>query len=136
MAKHVTMFKLYYLLTAYIPRKLPTTPLEYAQLKDILVDYYGVPNDAAAWITVAGQITSTQANKLRKSYGAIANAAKRLEINKLASEQKAVEMARFQDKLEKELKAYVEAEKANEEAESGGEVLEVVQVIPCDDSVH
>ena len=118
--------KLYYLLTTYIPRKLPTTPLEYARFKDILVDAYGVQNDPIAWITVAGQVTSTQTNKLRKSYGAIANAAKRLEINKLASEHRSEEYAALNKRLEEGMKEL--SEQATAECLDIVEVIEVPEV--------
>lgn len=79
--------KLFYLLTAYLPRRLPTTPEQYERFKNVLIGCYGVPDTDISWITVAGQITSTPATQIRKSWGSIANAAKRVRINTLANAQ-------------------------------------------------
>ncbi len=92
--------KLYYWLTAYVPRRLPTTEAQYDRFKNVLVDCYGVPNEPQVWALVSGQIASTPAHKLRKSWGHIANAAKRLGINGLAQRHGAIARAVLTEKVE------------------------------------
>src|ERR1700676_1799373 len=75
---------LWYWLTALYPRRMPTTEAAYDRFKLILVQYFGVPNEPQVWVTVAGQITSAHAQSRRLAWGKIANAAKRLTINKIA----------------------------------------------------
>lgn len=106
--------ELYYYLTAYIPRQLPTSVEEYEEMKDIFMRYYGLENNAQIWATVAGQICSTPANSLRKSYGSIVNAAKRLHINKIANEQKMLAIEELQNILKQKMEAMAEAEKKDE----------------------
>ena len=91
--------QIYYQLTAYIPRPIPTTVEEYEEMKEIFMRYYGLENSAPIWATVAGQICSTPATNLRKSYGSIVNAAKRLAINKLANDQKMLAIEGLQNML-------------------------------------
>lgn len=76
--------KLYYTLTAYVPRKLPTNQSEYEHFQNVLVVVYGVPDEPQVWTLVPGFICSTPATSIRASWGGIANAAKRLRINNMA----------------------------------------------------
>ena len=76
--------KIYYHLTAYIPRRLPSSEAEFMKLKDILINYYDVLDEPQTYHMLAGQITSVPATKIRKPYGELANAIKRLKINSLA----------------------------------------------------
>lgn len=95
------MKKLYYLLTAHMPRKLPTNLESYQNLMGVLVAYYDVPNEPKAMATIASYICSVPAKKLRASYASLVNPAKRLEINHLANEQKNIALVKLKDKLEK-----------------------------------
>lgn len=81
-------FKVYYHLTAYVPRKLPRDYDQFMKLKSIMVKYYGLEDRPDVWFTVSGQISSTDAHKSRKPYGYMVNAAKRLETNRVAREAK------------------------------------------------
>lgn len=112
---------LYYLLTAYIPRKLPATQEEYDALKSILVDCYGVPNEPTTWIVVSGQINSTPAHKLRKSYGNIVNTVKRLEINMLAQRDKNNQLMALNEKLKSAVERESERMKNENEKEAQSE---------------
>lgn len=76
--------KAYYILTAYVPRKLPTTEEGFNHLKKVVVEAYGVRDDVREMTVLVGQITSTHPNKIRRSYGHMANACKRLTMNALA----------------------------------------------------
>lgn len=105
--------KLFYRLTAYVPRKLPTTELEYAQFKDVLIGYYDVPDNPKSWMTVAGHICSTTPERLRKPWGNIANCAKRLDVNLLAMNHK----MKATDDLNEQLKQKFEEESRRIEQE-------------------
>lgn len=94
------MLTAWYRLTAYVPRRLPTSHQELDNFRTIAQEYYGLECTSDQWITVCGQITSTPASSLRKSYGSIINAAKRLNINRVAHEQKLVAADRLKAKLE------------------------------------
>lgn len=76
--------KLYYHLTAYIPRKLPTNETEFMVFKEIMLKYYGVKDEPQTYHIIASQIQCTPGHKLRKPYGHIANQVKRVKINAIA----------------------------------------------------
>lgn len=117
----MTLIKAYYVLTAYVPRKLPRTEEEFMFLRSILIGCYDVKDEAPTWMTVAGQITSTPGHKLRKPWGHIANSAKRLGVNKLAQSYR---MA-FEDALKKSLEDQTKVEvKRLEDEESTRSGLE------------
>lgn len=80
--------KLWYLTTAYFPRRLPTHPTQYDKMKTIFVDVYKVRDWPGAWETFAAQVYSTPATSMRKSWGNIANACKRVDVNGLARQYK------------------------------------------------
>ncbi len=112
--------KLYYLLTAYVPRKLPSDEWEYDDLKGILIKYFGLKqDDPKTWLTVAGHIQSTPTYKMTCSYGLLANVAKRLTVNKLAQEHKILETARLNALLQAKMEE--EAKRMQEEADEAGE---------------
>ena len=90
------IIRAYYHLTAYIPRRLPTDHAELNDFRGTLQQYFGLEDKHEVWLTVYGHIQSTPATSLRKSYGSIANAAKRLQVNKTAQEQKIVAIQALQ----------------------------------------
>lgn len=102
--------KLYYRLTAYVPRKIPSTPDEYQTLVHVLINAYGVPDDPKSWATVAGHLTSVPATKLRYPWGSLANAAKRLQTNALAQHQRMAATAVLREQQEAQIKAAIQAE--------------------------
>jgi len=108
------LLKTYFKLTAYLPRKLPTTPEEYARFKHMLLKYYDVADEPKTWATVAGQVTSTPHYSIRKSFGVIANTVKRLEINALAQQDRVLAFEAINARLVKDAEAYVAEEKAKE----------------------
>jgi hypothetical protein len=95
-----SLAKAYYHVTAYVPRRLPTNQWEFVEFKRRLIQYYGLEDRHDVWLTVCGHVTATPATKLRKSYGSIANAAKRLQVNKTAHDQKTVAIQALQVILE------------------------------------
>lgn len=95
----LSISKTYYLLTAHIPRKLPTNEVEFEALKKLFIKVYSLEDALPVWITVAGQITSTPAHKIRKSHASIVNAAKRLRINAIAHNQKMLAMTELENRL-------------------------------------
>lgn len=103
--------KVYYHLTAYVPRKLPTDQAEIVAFKETLQLYFGLDDRHDVWLTVYGQITSTPATKLRKSYGEIANAARRHSvINPLAQNQKIATIKALEGMLKEKLEEQTEHE--------------------------
>lgn len=109
----MNLIDLYYHLTAYVPRRLPATPEQYEHFKTVLVHRFGLPDEPPTWVTVSGQITSTQGDRLRKPWGSIANNVKRLRINNLAMGHKHAAM----EQLNLQLQAAVEAESKRIQAE-------------------
>lgn len=91
----------YFRLTGSLPRKLPTTTEEYLKLRERLVLYFGLDDgDPAVWATVSGQITSTPATSMYKSYRAMANAGLRLKVNLVAHNEKVIAVNAIRAKLE------------------------------------
>ena len=108
--------KAYYHLTAYVPRKLPKDHLQLNEMREVLELYFGLPNRHDVWLTVYGQITSTPSTSLRKSYGSIANAAKRLQVNKVAHEQKLIAIEALKVMLEEKVGELADSEIAQKAA--------------------
>lgn len=77
-------------------------------MKKVLVEVYGVPNESPEMIMVMGQIVSLPASKIRKSWGELANAAKRLAINNIAMGYKNQEMQALNNKLQAAVEAHLE----------------------------
>jgi hypothetical protein len=118
--------KFFYRLTAWFPRLLPTTQTEIDQLKQILVQHFGLKDDPRVWCTVLGQICSVKPTSIRKPYSHLVNVAKRLDINKLANDLKMVEIERLQVMLQEKLK-----EMADANVPEGAHNLEgTLQVLP------
>lgn len=105
------LLKLYYLLTAHIPRQLPRNKKELEELAYILINYYGLPDKPDVWFTVSGQITSTPATKTRKPYSHIVNAARRLGVNALARALREDMIKKHEDQLKALTEMIVEAPK-------------------------
>lgn len=80
--------KWYYLLTKYIPRKLPTTDEEFKQLKALFTSVYGLEDHPKVWYTVASQLTAGPPTSLYRSYGKMINAALKLNVMALAQLEK------------------------------------------------
>lgn len=112
----------YYQLTAYIPRKLPGNEAEYLKMKHVMVDAYAVTDEAQSWATIAGHITSTPTNQLRRPWGWLANTAKRLHVNALAQSHRQKAVEENNAKLEKLFK--VEADRIAAEEKAKGEANE------------
>jgi hypothetical protein len=114
--------KLYYQLTGWIPRPLPTDQESYEKMKVILKDAYGVPDELQVWGLLSGLITSTPPHRLSKSYQRIANCCHRLSINKLAVENKAKVMEAMQKQLEDKIRAEAEKEESEVEAKAEADI--------------
>lgn len=104
----------WYWLTAYVPRPLPTDHDEYLSFKQALHHYFGLDDNDHVWMTVASQIHSNPPTSLYRSYGKIANAAKRLKVNAIAQDQKLLALSNLETKLREK------AEKLSKEAEVDG----------------
>jgi hypothetical protein len=102
----------WYRLTAQLSRRLPTTPDEYARFKGVLVGAYGVPDEPKSWITVAGHIRSLKSHLIRCPWGHIANAAKRLGINELATADHKKAVATLNDRLKTAMTEEIERMRA------------------------
>lgn len=108
--------RLYYRLTAHLPRKLPRTQAEFQKLRDIMVSAYSCNDQPSTTMVLAGQVTSTEAHRIRKSYAHIANCIKRLEINAVAQEFRQIAIKENNDRLEAAAKKIADAMKAEEES--------------------
>lgn len=111
------LVRAYYILTAYLPRRLPETNAQYERFLDVLKHAYDVRDEPMAWATVGGQIKSTEARRIRKPWGHIANAAKRLHINAVAHNLQIMAQNQLDAKLKEA--AEREVERLKLEAEQG-----------------
>lgn len=80
----------YYKLTVHMPRRLPEHPKDWARLKFILSNHFGVKDDPITWYCVASQVTGTPPDKIKITYASLVNRAKRLNVNELAQDQKII----------------------------------------------
>jgi len=104
------LLKAYYKITGKIPRHLPQTKEEFEKIKSILISTYDLEDTPQVWYTVASHMTALHPQKIKQSYEAMANVAKRMKINGVLQDQKIL--------AEQELRAKMEelAKKAAEEA--------------------
>lgn len=102
------MRSLWYWLTAFYPRKMPSDARAYQDFKRILINHFGVPNEPQVWITVSGQITSAHPQTVRLAWGKIANAAKRLSIHKVTKDLTLNSRKELQAKLEAAARKQIE----------------------------
>lgn len=123
------LLSLYYHLTAYVPRKLPTTEAELLAFRDILINHYGLKDEPQTYAVMCGQIQSTPGHKVRKSYGDIVNHVKRVKINALAqcykiaaTEELKAKMTALMEK-ENERLAEIEAKPQPAQGLSDGEAV-------------
>lgn len=110
--------KLYYKTTAHLPRKLPESQAELVRLKFILSGAFSLEDKEQTWAAVLGQITSTPAHKMRKSYATLANAARRMTVNAIAQEEKMRMVNSLQARLQKaaeEMTAKMNEEEKNDQ---------------------
>lgn len=118
-----TFVKVYYYLTAYIPRPLPRTEIEIVQLKEVFIKYFGLEDNPQVWYTVFSNMASVKATKTRVFYGSLVNIARRLTINKFLQDQKQLEMEKHMATLEEKLKDKLDEAKANGEVQNPEEPL-------------
>lgn len=102
------LLTLWFWITAYVPRPLPTNHDEYLRFKQTLHHYFGLDDNDHVWITVASQIHANPPTSLYRSYGKIANAAKRLKVNAIAQDQKLLALENLHTKLETKAKEIAE----------------------------
>ena len=91
--------KFYYQLTKYIPRRIPVTEDEFNQMKEIFIQAYGLEDHPKVWYTVASQLMAGDPTSLYRSYGKIANAAKKLNTAALVSIQHGLASQQLRDRL-------------------------------------
>lgn len=127
--------KLFFFLTTYYPRKLPTNEGQWDKMREVLHTYYGVPDDLQVWATILGFIGSVPASTIRRSYGYFANVGKRTLINKAIKEEQRKTIEAYQELLKATTEATVkhlekdEALVANTEAADGANVLTTTPVM-------
>jgi hypothetical protein len=103
------MKQLYYKLTAYIPRPLPTSQKEYSELKAILNQYYGLEDHPQAWYTMASQLLAGKPTSMRRSYGSIANAVKKMKVAALVHIERELASQDLNRRLEEKAKETINA---------------------------
>lgn len=106
--------KAYYWTTTYLPRKLPDTQLGWENLFYTLTTFYGVNDTPASHAIIAGHACSTPAHSIRRSYGYLANVAKRLLINQAARQVSEAAGVLLKKELEDLMAREIEKEKAKE----------------------
>lgn len=94
------LFKIYYLITAYLPRKLPSTKEELSHIRYVLTHYYGLEDRSDIWLTIFGNLTSRPAISLWFYYGQLNAVGRRMDINKLLHQEKLIEIKKLEDRLE------------------------------------
>ena len=82
------MVKLYYQLTAHIPRPLPKDLDQYRKMQEIFLKYYDLEDKLEIWAVVANQVQAGPPHRLWKDYASIVNSAKKLGIQKIVQEEK------------------------------------------------
>lgn len=106
--------RVFFKLTARIPRRMPETMSEFDSLKSDLIQGFGLKDEPNTWITVAGQIISQKATQTKITYRDLVSVAKRLEINKVAHDQRGLALEKLQvmlkEALEKQTKELANAE--------------------------
>lgn len=118
------IFKTWFWLTAYIPRPLPTNEEEYLNFQQDLIQYFGLEDNDHVWITVASQIHATPPTSLYRSYGKIANAAKRLKVNAIAQDQKLLAVGNLEHKLKLKLEDMAKKAEGDGGSAESADVLE------------
>lgn len=98
--------KLYYKLTASIPRHLPKTKEDVEKVKEIFTLAYNLKDSPQVWYTIFANMAAMKADETKISYKRLTNIAKRLDINKLLQDQKLVEHQKHMDTLTKEADDY------------------------------
>lgn len=108
----LSLAKLYYRLTLWIPRPLPHTDAEINEMQYIMQEYLGLEKGLDIWYTVLSQITSGHPTSLYKSYGSMINAGKKLKIAGLVQDHKTIahktHMDMLKDKLEKAIEKVID----------------------------
>lgn len=95
---------LWYWLTAYVPRKIPTSASEWDFFCYVLKEAFGVEDDPAIWMTIAGNLNSQPAQKIRVPWGYIANTGKRVKISATIREYQRLYSGVLQLRLEAAIK--------------------------------
>lgn len=108
----------WYRVTAAYPRRLPETPAQFERFMNVLVHAYGAPETPAAVATVIGMITSTPPMVARKSWGKIANAARRTAIHQMLEPYRAAAMATLQAERDAKLEAVAKSMKESHDKSS------------------
>lgn len=97
--------RLYWRFTAHIPRHLPRTEAEYFYFKYVMTYAFDVFDEPSSWAQMSGAIGATRGDRIRTSWGRIANIAKRVRINSLAHSYKQKSIGEMQARLDAGLKA-------------------------------
>lgn len=115
--------KLYYKLTAWYPRLIPSSKEEWESLRHTLKEVFNIDDDPMVWYAVYSRAQgsnndNTRLMSIRRSYLDLVNTTKRLKINKAAQDEKILAA----EKIEADAKRKMEeaAKKvASEEANKG-----------------
>lgn len=109
------MKKLFYILTAWFPRRMPTTEKEFKQLKLLLTKIFHIPSDEKTWIIIASHIESIKPPSCRISHWFIVKMVRRFYINQLLHDIK--------------IKHYAVIDKQTQEAEEAKKKIEKIEKI-------
>ena len=112
--------KLYYQLTAYVPRKLPQTEDQFLDFINIMRKAYDLKDEPQTYVVISGQIQSTEGHRLRKPWGNIANNVKRVKINALAQCYKVAANEQMKYDLDQKVKEATDAIREDERNKAEG----------------
>lgn len=93
--------KIYYQLTSWYPRPMPTTQEEVDKVMSVFVQAFGLEEDEQTFYTVLSNMHAIKGTSTRFYYGSLLSIAKRLKINSLLNERKKLVMQQHLDKIKK-----------------------------------
>lgn len=113
---------------------LPLTLEAFEEMKQSLIKDYQTPDQPEVWYTIASHIQAAKAWTVSIPLKELADVGRKVIINKVAQDQKVIEAAKIQVKLEEAAKKVADAIKAEEEANPTRPVPEIPE--PDGSDVH
>lgn len=102
---------------------LPENAEQFLAMKVHLISSYGVKDQPEVWYTIASHIQAQKAWGVIGNWQEFANVGRKVIINRQAQDQKEIEGAKIQAKLEEAAKKVADALKAEQEANGKPETV-------------
>lgn len=93
---------------------LPTNAEQFEEMKKVMINF-GTEDQPEVWYTIASHIQAAKAWQTRMLFQELIDVGRKVIINRVAQDQKVIEGAKIQAKLEEAAKRVVDAIKAEEE---------------------